>query len=62
MKGQGPHAVSLSGRTATPGNSLWLQMPSQGQLGCPLGAIFLQISLHHTARKISGSNPKSVPH
>lgn len=62
MKGQGHRAVALSGRTVTPGNNVRLQMPSQGQLGSPLGAIFLQISLHHTARKISGSNPKSVPH
>lgn len=28
----------------------------------PLGTIFLQTFLHLTARKISGSNPKSVPH
>lgn len=52
MKGQGHHAVALSGRTATPGNSLRLQMPSQGQLGCPLGAIFLQISAPYSQENL----------
>lgn len=37
-------------------------MPSQGQLACPRGAIFLQIFLQHTARKTSGSNAESKPH
>lgn len=48
--------------TAAPGSSLGLRMPSQGQLACARGAIFLQIFLHHTARKVSGSNAESMPH
>lgn len=37
MKGGGHYAVSLPGGTTASGNRL--QMPPQGQLGCPLGAI-----------------------